>query len=433
MHHPTAHIFHLLFIIFNFLSFIFHFLFYSTPMPFIFHLDMDSYFASVEQQANPTLRGKPIVVSGKEGSRSVIVASSREAKKLGIKTGMLPFEAKRLCQKIAFVEPDGVKYEFLSRQLVQILKKYTERVEVFSIDEAFLDMTGYVKNREQAAAVAQKIKNQIKQRLGEWVTCSIGIAENKLLAKLASDLKKPDGLFVIDGANREAILREIKLTDFCGLGPRIAERLAKMGIESVEKLRECPVRMLKQEFGNYYGNRLREMSLGIDDSAVTADFEEPEVKSVGRSYTLPTNTFDKEEILAVLLHLCEKAGRELRRKQLAAKTIIIYLRYHDFTHAGLRQTLKEPINGGLKIFQVGFEKIKNFRLAKAVRLVGVQASNLSPSTSQMPLWLIERKQRALLPALDKINDTYGELTIKPAFLLKARRLRKKVGGFKIRG
>ncbi|MBI5077377.1 DNA polymerase IV [Candidatus Falkowbacteria bacterium] len=401
-------------------------------MRVIFHLDMDSYFASVEQQANPTLRGRSIVVSGKEGSRAVIVASSREAKKLGIKTGMLPFEAKKLCPSIVFVEPDGAKYEFLSRQLVHLLKTFTERVEVFSIDEAFLDMSGYVKNNEQALSIAKEIKNKIRHKLGEWVTCSIGVAENKLLAKLASDLGKPNGLLVIDEKNKEAILRKIKLTDFCGLGPAIAKRLADMGIESIVKLRECPVSALSKKFGDYYAKRLREMSFGIDNAPVVADFEEPEIKSVGRSYTLPRNTFDKEEILTVLLHLCEKAGRELRQKKLAAKTIVIYLRYHDFTSAGLRQTLKEPMNSGLKIFQVGFERLRKFRLPKAVRLVGVHTSNLSSATNQMPLWQVERKQQALLPALDKINDTYGELTIKPAFLLKSRRLRKKVGGFKIR-
>jgi len=391
---------------------------------------MDSYFATVEQQANPHLRGKPIVVSGKEGSRTVIVASSKEAKKFGVKTAMNIYEAKKLCPQIYFVFPDGEKYIETTQKFIKIFRRFSEQVEIFSIDEAFLDLTGYVKNFKQARAKALEIKKLLKQKVGEWVTCSIGIAANKLLAKLASDLDKPDGIFVINQKNNFKVLDNIKLDDFCGIGRRILKRLDMMGINSVPKLRQYPVKELIKEFGPYAGNLLHNMSLGQDKSEVIPEYETAEIKSVSRSYTLPYNTWDKQEIFQVLLHLCEKCGRQLRKKKLAGKTLQYYLRFHDFTHAGVRRTLPGYINDGLVIYQIGEELLTEFRLPKEVRLVGVRISNLVNDYTQLPLWLKDRKRFDLVPYLDEINDKYGELTVKPGFLLKSKELRKKVGGFK---
>lgn len=401
-------------------------------MRIVLHIDMNSFFASAEQQANPLLRGKAIVVSGKEGTRSVIVAVSKEAKAFGIKTAMLQSEARSRCPHLIFVEPDGEKYDFLHRELVKILKRYTEMVEVFSIDEAFLDLTGYAKNFEDAEKIAKKIKIEIKNNLGECMTCSIGIAENKLLAKLASDMKKPDGLIIISDENKKQILEKIKLTDFCGLGRGYEKRLNDLGIDSVKKLQEYPLENLIEAFGDCAGKRLHDMSFGNDDTPVSSYLFEAEAKSVGRSYTLPQNTFDKTEIFTVLSHLCEKAGRELRRNGLAGRTLVYYLRYDDFTGSALRKTLSNFTNDGLNLFQVGFSLLNSFKLPKPVRLVGVHVSNLTKDSKQLPLWEKDRKQLAVLPFLDKINDTYGELTIKPAFLLKSKRLKKHVGGFKLR-
>lgn len=397
----------------------------------VLHVDMDSFFATVEQQANPLLQGKPIVVSGKEGSRSVIVASSREAKFYGVKTAMLHHDAKKLCPNLIFVQPDGLKYEFLHRQFIKIFQKFTDKVEVFSIDEAFLDLTGFVKNWLEAVKVAKDIKKLIKKDLGEWVTCSIGIAENKLLAKLASDLDKPNGLVLVNKENLDQVLLNTKLTDFCGLGPRLAKRLNNLGVDTVQKLREYPEKYLIEEFGTHVGEFLHNMVYGISFDPVISNYEEEEVKSVSRSYTLAHDSYDKEEIFSVMLHLCEKIGRELRHKHLAGRTIVIYLRYADFTHIGFRRTLPGYINNSLKLFTLGYNRLQKFRLPKGVRLVGVYITNLVKDYKQLPLWEKERKLVQILPCLDKINDTYGELTIKPAYLLKLKRLRNRVGGFKI--
>ena len=397
----------------------------------IFHIDMDSYFASVEQQANPQLRGKPIVVSGKEGSRSVIVAASREAKVFGVKTAMLQHEAKRLCPNLTFVEGDGAKYSATTKKFLEIFKGVTDKMEVFSIDEAFLDVSGHAKSFADAEKLALQIKEDLRREVGECVTCSVGIAENKLLAKLASDMRKPNGIFFITNKNLNQVFREIKLTDFCGIGPRIFKRLDSLGYDTVVRLQRAHLQVLVSEFGPHYGQKLYNMVRGIDHEPVVSYLEAPEVKSVGRSHTLPYNTFEKEKILSVMLHLCEKIGRELRRKKLAGKTVVVYWRYPDFTHGGKRITFSRHVNDSLKLFEFGKQVLQNFRLPKAIRLVGVHVSNLTEAYTQRSLWEAERKMQDLLPALDKINDTYGELTVKPAYLLKMKRLRNKVGGFKL--
>lgn len=399
-------------------------------MNYIFHIDMDSFFATVEQQANPLLRGKPIVVSGKEGSRSVIVASSKEAKRFGVKTGMLHKESRQYCPNLIFVEPDGDKYNYFHHEFIKIFKKFTDKVEVFSIDEAFLDMTGFVKSDKEAEIIGQKIKVLIKQNLGEWITCSVGVAENKLLAKLASEMKKPDGFFIINCKNLNQVLTSIKLTDFCGIGLRLEQRLLNLGVNTIKKLQEYPLSILVEEFGCSLGNRLKEMSFGRDESVVIPDNKAEKIKSVGRSHTISHDSWNKEKILTVLLHLCEKVGYELRRKNMQGKTVVIYFRYTDFEYVSFRLTLSGYTDDTLKIFEIGFNKLQSFQFKKAVRLVGIHVSNLMQGVKQQKLWELDRKRQKLNKYYDKINDKYGELTVKPAYLLKLKRLRKKVGGFK---
>lgn len=396
----------------------------------IFHIDMDSYFATAEQQANPHLRGKCVVVSGKEGSRTVIVAASKEAKKFGVKTGMLHFQARKLCPNLYFVFPDADKYQEITRGFIKIFKKFTDKVEIFSIDEAFLDLTGFIKNFSQAKIIALKIKKLIKQQIGSWLTCSVGIAENKLLAKLASDLDKPDGIFIIRPKEKLQIIDQMKLDSFCGIGKRILLRLEKLGIESVEKLRQYPKIELVKEFGPYYAHFLSNLSSGKDDRPVIAQYLEEQVKSVSRSYTLAHDTFDKKEINHVFLFLCEKCGRELRKKKLAAKTVQYYWRYEDFTHAGVGLTLSRHINDGLEIYKISADYFANYCLPKAIRKIVVRLSNLVGDYQQLKLWPKERQRARLIKYLDEINDKYGELTIKQGFLLDAKKLKRKVGGFR---
>jgi len=264
------------------------------------------------------------------------------------------------------------------------------------------------------------------------VTCSVGIGKNKLIAKLASDLNKPNGLVVVNEQNWKYVFSKTKLTDFCGIGRRTDDKLNNLGIDSVDKLREYPKANLISEVGEHLGNFLYNLARGIDFSPVVSDSVEEEIKSISRAYTLPHDCYNKEEIYSVMLHLCEKVGRELRRQKLACKTVVVYLRYSDFMQSGFRQTLPGYINDSLKLFSFGRNYLEKFRLLQGVRLVGVYVTNLVKDYKQQSLWEKDRRLDNIVKSLDKINDTYGELTIKPAYLLKLKRLRHKVGGFKVK-
>lgn len=396
----------------------------------ILHIDMDSYFATVEQQANPHLRGKPIVVSGKEGSRTVIVAVSREAKRFGVKTAMSMFDAQRLCPQLEFIYPDGSKYQEVTDRFIGILKQFTAAVEIYSIDEAFLDMTEQVKSYQAAKDVAKEIKQRISMQIGDWISCSIGIGPNKLVAKIASDFDKPNGLVVLE--TQSQVLRmidQLNVIDLWGVGPVIARRLDLRGVTTLPQLRAYPISELIEEFGSHYGHLLHEMSLGKYSAPVISYLNEVSVKSVGRSYTLPENTYDKRAIFQVLLLLCDRCGRRLRLKGLAGKTLQYYVRYEDFSHAGRRVTLSQPVNDELVLYNNGVRLLGRMRLEKAVRLVGVRVLNIFPASGQRFLWKKDQQRNDLLPYLDEINDKYGSLTIKSGVLVDAQRLRKKVGGF----
>lgn len=391
---------------------------------------MNSYFATVEQQANPFLRGRPIAVSGDPQSRTVICATSVEAKKFGVKTGMAVYEAKKLCPNLFFILGDPKKYISVTKNFLKIFKQYTEKVEVFSIDEAFLDVTDYVSRYPRGARdIVWEIKKQIKQEVGEWVTCSIGVSYNKLMAKLGSDLKKPDGLVFITKENVIEILDKIELQDICGIGPRIEKRLKRMKIFNMKDMRAASLDSLINEFGPYYGHFLHNATTGIDYSVVEPYFDLGEPKSVGHSYTLPRSTASKDLICKTLLKLCEKVGRRLRADNLSAKTFVYYLRYDDFSHVGFRKTITHHLNDGFEIYKIGKKFIRNCDLKQMVRLVGIHSSNLLKNYNQWPLFEKDQKQRKVLKAVDEINDRYGEFTVKRAFLHKADSLGRETVGF----
>ncbi|MEM1684287.1 MAG: DNA polymerase IV, partial [Nanopusillaceae archaeon] len=206
----------------------------------VFHIDMDAYFASVEQQARPWLRGKPLVVSGRPDIHSVVAAASKEAKRFGIKAGMPTWEAKRLCPHVIFLPGDPDKYESVTRRFLAILVTYTPMVEVYSIDEVFLEATDVVRRYPDPVALAREIKARFREELGEWITCTIGIAPNKLLAKLATEQAKPDGIRWIKPEEVPAVLKATPVEAVCGIGPRIARRLSHMGVWTLADLQRIP-------------------------------------------------------------------------------------------------------------------------------------------------------------------------------------------------
>lgn len=374
----------------------------------IMHIDMNAFFASVEQQNNPELRGKPIAVIG-SAKRTVITTSSYEARAFGVKTGMNTWQAKQKCPDIIFVVGDNRKYTHTSAEIVKMMLQFTPLVEVFSIDEAFLDVTGSMSLYGTPENIAYLLKSQIKHHFG--ITCSIGIAPNKLLAKLASDMQKPDGLTVIKPDEVERVLERIPAKDLCGVGSKTARQLALYGITTCGELGRFPVHVLKKRFG-IIGERLSQMGRGIDDSPVIPAEDAEEVKSVGHSMTLERDIDDRQEILKFLLQLSEMVGRRARRYSVWGKTVTLSIRYSDFdTWAGKQETLPTYINQSNDIYEAAVAILDSIVLLQPVRLLGVRLSNLRYESNQLPLFEEERKKLFLANAMDEVNDKYGSFTV----------------------
>lgn len=392
----------------------------------IFHIDMNAYFASVAQQLNPLLRGKPIGVGGKPGTRGIIAAASREAKLRGVKTAMNAYEALRVCPELIIVDGDMDAVNEMTRRFLEIFRRYTDEVEVFSIDEAFLDVTDWHERFGGPIELTQKIKADIRRELGECITCSVGIAENKLLAKLASDLKKPDGLVVMTKKYFDDLAPTLLVTEICGIAERTARRLEVLGVKTVAELGRADAGVLVDEFGPSLGTWLHRAGNGEDSSRVISVVSSP--KSFGHSYTLPRDTTDRDELRRILFALAEKVGRRMRREEFAGRHIGVYARYCDFSGAGEGVTLKTYSDDGLAIFRIAWQAIQPLLAIRPVRALGVTVSDLSRA-GQLPLFDHDRRRAALLSAADDLNDRWGERTVEPLGTAGVV-LRRHVSGFK---
>lgn len=409
-------------------------------MRIILHIDFNSFFATVEQQANPRLRGKPVGVTGGDRmKRTVLGAASVEAKRFGVKTGMQIWEAKKLCPNIILVPGDSDKYLECTKRFLNILKDYSPFLEVFSIDECFLEMPAKHLS-EVSVMVAKEIKARIRKEIGEVVTCSIGISYNKLMAKLAGSLQKPDGLVVIpDQKTAMEILDKVPLDEICGIGFRIKSRLNKIGIFNFKQLRQVPLEILLFEFKSY-GNFLYQAARGLDESRVLPFYEKEEVKSIGHRHTISHDTDDPVEIKQILLRLTELIARKLRAKKLVGRTVSCWFRYGfhprgeamvNFAHPGgvfsgdgMQVTIPYT-DDGLEIFRTAWRSFNQLWNGQPIRMIGVSISNLKHQTPQNLSLLEEKKRKEIITkALDKINDRYGEFTLKRGILLGTPTIRR---------
>lgn len=375
----------------------------------IMHIDMNAFFASVEQAANPELLGKPIAVIG-SSARTVILTASYEARKYGVKTGMTTFQGKKQCRRLIFVVADNRKYTRISADIVAMMLDYTPLVEVFSIDEAFLDVTNSLKYIYGAPErIAYSIKARIKESFG--ITCSIGIAPNKLLAKLAGEMQKPDGLTIIRPEEIERLMEKLPIRDLCGVGKRTERCLNELGIHTCGQLGLFPVKILRQKFG-IIGERLSQMGKGVDDNPVVPAEEDDEVKSVGHSMTLKQDVSLRVEILKYLLQLSEMVGRRARRYGVSGRTVSLYIRLADYyTSFSKQKSLQKYINGSDEIYKVVISILDTIELTQPVRLLGVRISNLQYNSEQLSLFEEERSKALLARAMDTINDRFGEFSI----------------------
>ena len=376
---------------------------------FILHLDMNSYFASVEQQANSFYRGKPVGVCAYLSPKGCIIASSKEAKKVGIKTGCTVKQAKELYPKVILVENEPAKYRSTTKKIFSILNDYTERIEPYSIDEAFLDLTGYIKNFQQGGKLVLEIKNRIKKEVGEWLTCSTGLSWTRFLAKFASDICDKDSYLIIDSAKKmEELFKKVELTAAWGIAENLEFRLNQLGIYNLMDLKNYSVSNLMQTLGKpgYY---LWANANGIEIEGVRTQ-EEILPKSIGHSYCIPKQTNDLKYLSAVLMKLCEKTGRRLRESGLEAQGICsgYSLKYGG----GYFQSHKTPetLFTTEEIFQAAYNLILQNPPQSKVYMLAVSVTRLKPLAGQLNLFF-KPKNRNLSLALDKINDKFGEYSV----------------------
>jgi DNA polymerase-4 len=373
----------------------------------ILHIDMDAYFASVEQVVNPKLRGKPIIVCGSR-SRTVVLTASYEARAFGVRTGMILSEAKRLCPGLICVPAHNDRYTDTCRQLLRIYERYTPVVEVFSVDEAFLDLTGSVQIFESSAAVSRMIKADVANQFG--LSCSIGIASNKLIAKLASGLKKPDGLVILQPEDVPMLLEDLPVRELCGIGPALEKQLKALGIETCGQLGRTPIEFFAHRFGAT-GFKLHEMGQGFDNAPVVSLNQSPDAKSIGHSMTLERDLSDRREIEPVLLHLAEMVGQRARRENLQGSKVTVTFRYSDFETFNRQTSLPKLSQDGPEIFQAARKILNSTQLEQPIRLAGVSLSNLNKDPEQGTLFDDYKRRADLLKAMDLVNDRHGDFTL----------------------
>ncbi|MFA6451467.1 MAG: DNA polymerase IV [bacterium] len=391
-------------------------------------VDMNAFFAQVEQICNPSLRGKPILVGGSPTKRSIVTAASYEARPYGIKAGMSYFEALRLCPNAVIVEGNTTKYLDYCYRIVAVLREFSDIVEAFSIDEAFLDLTGV----QSLLGTPEEIGRQIKERLREELelSCSVGIGPNKLVAKMAAEWQKPDGLTRVWPEELPHILRPFPVEELVGVGRRMRAKLGALGITTIVQLADYDVELLTRKFG-VYGELLHQWANGADDSPV-----DPEVfltvKSMGHSYTLPYDTDDAETIEWFLFWLADRVGRRLRRDGYHGRTVTLSVRNSDMSGFTRSRTLPFPIATGQAMRDAALDLFReNVPPGMKVRLLGVGLSNLTPDRFTQLSFDGEHRRRDALAAMDRVKDRYGDSSITFAALLGRpnKFIRKKIGVF----
>jgi len=376
----------------------------------ILHVDMDAFFASVEQRDHPQWRGKPVIVGAGPQERGVVAAASYEARKFGVHSAMPSRTAYRLCPEGIFVRPDGRKYSEVSRRVMAILESFTPFVEPVSIDEAFLDVTGSTAKFGDAVAMARRIKEEIRAQTG--LTASVGVAPNKFLAKLASDLKKPDGLVVITEEEKARVLEPLPVSRLWGVGKVTEKRLRELGLRTIGDIQRLPIEELRRWMGNA-ADHLHALAMGEDNREVETESER---KSISSEHTFDEDTADLERVKRCLLEQAEEVGARLRRAGLCARTVQLKLRYADFTTLTRRRTLTVPTQDEMTIYRVGEQLLAAERLrGRRIRLIGIGGANLAPPTDEAQPDLFDQtpqKRLRLAKAVDELRTKLGSGAIK---------------------
>jgi DNA polymerase-4 len=408
----------------------------GRPQRDILHLDLDAFYASVEVLDDPSLEGKPVIVGGSE-RRGVVCAASYEARKFGVHSAQPTATAKRLCPQGIFLPVRMERYRELSDRVFEIFRRFTPLVEALSIDEAFLDVTASTRLFGEAERIARSIKTCVRKETG--LTVSAGVASNKLVAKIASDLRKPDGLLVVPRGSERKFLAPLPVGSLWGVGKVTREALRRMGVATIGDLSGIPLEVLGKKFGRH-GALLHELSQGIDEREVAP---EQEAKSIGNEETVPEDLVNRNMVQKELLSLAGRVAERLRRHGVKGRTITLKVKYHDFTLITRAVTLVRGTDDGGEIYREVLELLRKTEVGKRpVRLLGISLSHLSSGgggskaregPEQLSLFKTRPPERAagggagptvsrekkeqLNRAVDRIREKFGKKGIRPAALL----------------
>jgi DNA polymerase-4 len=391
----------------------------------IIHLDLDAFFASVEQRDNPAYRGKPLIVGGISGgkgnsNRGVVCAASYEARKYGVHAGMPIWEARQKCPRGIFIPTQMNKYLEASKKFFQICSNYTPLIEPLSVDELFLDVSGCESLFGSSEIIGRKIKERVYQELE--IKVSVGIAENKFLAKIATNLGKPDGFYIIPSKDIQKILYPLPVSSLWGIGKKTEELLKKSGIYQVEQLAKMPDSILENLLGKN-GKKMKLLAQGIDESPVTPPST---AKSIGKETTFSTNITEKVILVKELLKISQMVGYTARKKGYKGRTITLKIRFHNFITFNRSKTLENPTHIDDIIFKTVVELLDKIKHKKGgVRLLGIKLSNLTLGNERKQLKFLrdeedkkDEKLEQLTQSLDKIREKFGTKAVTRASLLK---------------
>jgi DNA polymerase-4 len=380
--------------------------------PIILHIDMDAFFASVEQLDDPSLRGRCVVVGG-PSHRGVVAAASYEAREYGIRSAMPIFQARQRCRDLVIVPPRRRRYAELSRRIMDNLRNFSPLVEPVSIDEAYVDITGCQRLHGEPRQMACSIKNRIHSLTG--LTCSVGVAPNKFLAKIASDLEKPDGLTVIEPEQVHPFIATLPVEKVPGVGRRACETLQGLGIRTLGQAKGVPEELLIRKMGKF-AHRLVDLACGRDFSAVTPHSDS---KSVSTETTFDRDTQDRQTLSRHLLNQSQAVARDLRRKGVRARTVSLILKTADFRRHSRNRTLDPPVQSAERIYRTALDLLQAFPLTQPVRLVGVGAAGLQPDRIPVQAELFpdsqqnrDAKWEKVDRAIDAVADRFGRSAVK---------------------
>ncbi len=385
----------------------------------ILHVDMDAFYTSVEQRDHPEHRGKPVIVGAdpKKGrGRGVVAAASYEARAFGVHSAMPIGRAYRLCPQGIYLRGSMTKYGEVSRRIMEILRSYTDLVEQISIDEAFMDVTASVGLFGAGDVLARNIKERIQRE--QELAASIGVAPNKFLAKVASDLEKPDGLVVVDPGTEESFLSGLPIERLWGVGPKSAESLHTLGIYKISDITRLTTTELKERFGKH-GEHLGRLSRGVDDRPVVSDHEP---QSIGHETTYEEDVEDFEVIRRTLLQLAEAVARRLRKHELTGRVVTLKYRDEHFITETRALTLPDPTDDTTLLFETALGLLGRIETeGRRVRLVGISVGKLDAARSehrQLGLFADDEKSKRLNQTLDALKERFGDGSLTRASLLE---------------